>query len=74
MDKSDFFYLIYKRKEITIMTKDETYKKILWDIIKISSMIGWNASTDSWKKLDPLRMALNYKINKAIEMNKEENK
>jgi hypothetical protein len=53
------------------MTKDERYKKILWDIIKISSKIGWDASTDNWKGLDPLRMALNYRINEAIQMNKE---
>jgi hypothetical protein len=55
------------------MTKDEKYKMLLFEIIKLSSRIGWDASADNWKRLDPLRMALNYKINKAIEMNNEKN-
>lgn len=55
------------------MTKDERYKKILGEIITISSKIGWETAKDNWKKFDPLRLALNYRINEAIEMNREKN-
>jgi len=47
------------------------YVDCLKDIIDISSKITWNAAENKPNKFDPLRLALNYKIDKALEMIKE---
>jgi len=47
---------------------NQEYVNCLKDIIDISSKICWTAAENKPTKFDPLRLALNYKIDKALEM------
>lgn len=68
MVKSDFFYLIYKRKRE--METKQHYRRIIENIIKASDLITeWTLKGDM-DKVDLYRIFLNEMVDKAVDIKK----
>jgi hypothetical protein len=68
LEKSDFFYLIYKNK--TKMETKQHYRRIIENIIKASDLITeWTLKGDI-DKVDLYRIFLNEMVDKAVDIKK----